>query len=445
MSQHDYVLENDNGADFRADLNLALQAILTQNSGTSEPTTTAAYMFWADTTAGLLKQRNAANNAWITLGKMANFLSGLQAANYGGTSGGSANAQTITLPIPPTAYSAGMMVWWISGYTNTSTVTLNANSIGNADVKKNGALALLPGDLLLNKIAIAIHDGTSFQLLNPATGGKGADLASASTVDLSGSSGDYADLTGTTTVNAFTLPEGREFTIRAAGAVPLVNSANLVIPGGSRTMAAGDYMILRGRASGVVHVISYLPTSGAAVTGNGPVIVAGGNITSADQTLTYPAGTWSRITGVVQNSQAASSHQVSLRLNADSSSLYTYTQFYWRIGTSGDQEGGTLQNGMPINLNVTKVDDNAGTLNPMCFEFTLHNPSSATFSKIISCEAHHYRNTSGNFVGLRSDGRYSSATAITGASLHYRDTAGAGVTGATVTPVSGSYYWICEP
>ncbi len=67
MAQHDYSIANGSGAAVRSDLNNALSAIVSQNSGTTEPTTTYAYMRWADTTAGVMKMRNGANNAWITL------------------------------------------------------------------------------------------------------------------------------------------------------------------------------------------------------------------------------------------------------------------------------------------------------------------------------------------------------------------------------------------
>lgn len=67
MAQHDYVIANQSGAGFRADLNNALSAIVSQNSGALEPSTTYAYMTWADTTTGLYKIRNAANSDWITL------------------------------------------------------------------------------------------------------------------------------------------------------------------------------------------------------------------------------------------------------------------------------------------------------------------------------------------------------------------------------------------
>lgn len=80
MAQHDYSLANQSGLAFRQDLNNALAAIVSQNSGASEPSTTYAYQWWADTTAGVLKLRNAANNAWITIGTLASANLGLAPA-----------------------------------------------------------------------------------------------------------------------------------------------------------------------------------------------------------------------------------------------------------------------------------------------------------------------------------------------------------------------------
>jgi len=82
MAQHDYIIANQSGAAFRADLNNGLAAIVSQNSGAAQPSTTYAYQWWADTTTGLLKLRNAANNAWITIGTLADENLGLsQLAN----------------------------------------------------------------------------------------------------------------------------------------------------------------------------------------------------------------------------------------------------------------------------------------------------------------------------------------------------------------------------
>ena len=68
MAQHDYNLANQSGADFRADLNNALSAIATTNSGATSPSTTFAHQLWVDTANSVLKIRNSANDAWITTG-----------------------------------------------------------------------------------------------------------------------------------------------------------------------------------------------------------------------------------------------------------------------------------------------------------------------------------------------------------------------------------------
>ena len=72
MATHDYVLANQSGSSFRNDLNNALAAIVSQNSSATEPATTFAYQYWIDTSANpdLVKQRNSANDAWITLGQL---------------------------------------------------------------------------------------------------------------------------------------------------------------------------------------------------------------------------------------------------------------------------------------------------------------------------------------------------------------------------------------
>ncbi len=67
MSQGSTVIANGSGAAVRAAINAGLAALLTNNSGASAPATPSAGMFWADTAANLLKQRNAANTAWNTL------------------------------------------------------------------------------------------------------------------------------------------------------------------------------------------------------------------------------------------------------------------------------------------------------------------------------------------------------------------------------------------
>jgi len=77
MSQADYDIANQAGAAFRAELNAHLAAIVSNNSGATAPATTFAYQWWADTATGLLKIRNAANSAWVTVGTLASANLGL--------------------------------------------------------------------------------------------------------------------------------------------------------------------------------------------------------------------------------------------------------------------------------------------------------------------------------------------------------------------------------
>ena len=67
MAQHDYVIANQGFPAFRTDLNNALSAIVSNNSGSSTPSTTYAYQLWYDTSSNTWKMRNADNDAWISL------------------------------------------------------------------------------------------------------------------------------------------------------------------------------------------------------------------------------------------------------------------------------------------------------------------------------------------------------------------------------------------
>ena len=87
MSQNDYVIADQTGASFLVDLNSLSAAIVSNNSAATEPATMYAYQWWADTNSGLLKQRNAANNAWVTIGTMADANLGLLSKAGGAMTG----------------------------------------------------------------------------------------------------------------------------------------------------------------------------------------------------------------------------------------------------------------------------------------------------------------------------------------------------------------------
>ena len=77
MSQHDFSIANQTASSARSDINSALQALASNNSGTGAPSTTYANMFWYETDTNLLKMRNEANTAWVNLGYV-NQTDGLQ-------------------------------------------------------------------------------------------------------------------------------------------------------------------------------------------------------------------------------------------------------------------------------------------------------------------------------------------------------------------------------
>jgi len=82
MSQHDINIANQGFPAFRADLNNALAALVSNSSGATAPTTTFAHQFWLDTstTPNRLRQRNADNDAWIEVGRLDQVADTYQAA-----------------------------------------------------------------------------------------------------------------------------------------------------------------------------------------------------------------------------------------------------------------------------------------------------------------------------------------------------------------------------
>ena len=123
MAQHDYIIANQSGAGFRSDLNNGLAAIVSQNSGAAQPSTTYAYQWWADTTTGLLKIRNAANNAWITVGTLAAANLGLLSRAGGTLTGALLADDSGTAALPAIAFD---------GDTNTGIFRPGADQLGIA-------------------------------------------------------------------------------------------------------------------------------------------------------------------------------------------------------------------------------------------------------------------------------------------------------------------------
>lgn len=112
------------------------------------------------------------NTIWDQLTQ--DFLSLVQTnlSYWGATSGGGANAQTVTTSPTFSSYVAPMVISFIAGFTNTGATTINANSVGNKNVYKqtgSGPVALTGGEIIAGNIYNISYDGTEFQLLNPVS------------------------------------------------------------------------------------------------------------------------------------------------------------------------------------------------------------------------------------------------------------------------------------
>ena len=141
------IIPNGSGSAVRADLNDAMLALFSQNSSATSPPETVAYMAWADTTTGLLKIRNAANSAWITVGTLAATNLGLLSLAGGTLTGAVLADDAGTAALPAIAFD---------GDPDTGIYRKGANQLGlsaggteRAFVDSNGVTIQAQGDLRL--------------------------------------------------------------------------------------------------------------------------------------------------------------------------------------------------------------------------------------------------------------------------------------------------------
>ena len=120
---------------------------------------------------------------------------------------------------------------------------------------------------------------------------QGADIASATSINLTSATGNYVNVTGTTAITSITLAQGAERTVKFAAALTLTNGASLILPSGANiTTAAGDVAVFRGEAAGVVRCVSYTKANGQPIASSSSYVGAGGQIFTANGTFTIPAG-----------------------------------------------------------------------------------------------------------------------------------------------------------
>lgn len=181
MSQHDLNVANSDGATVRADLNNALVALGSLQTGAvgSIPDT-QPNMIVADTTSGHVLKRNNADDAWDTLFPIDQRI----LASAAGT-----DTYAITFAPAINAYVNGVIYRFKADVANSGTCTLNINGVGAWEIQRResgGALGNLgDNEILANQLVLCLADTTAskFVLLNPSR-----DVTSAAYVDYSATS-----------------------------------------------------------------------------------------------------------------------------------------------------------------------------------------------------------------------------------------------------------------
>lgn len=100
------------------------------------------------------------DSARQVMGRVAELLADLGATQ---TTGGSANAQTITARSGFAALATGQIIAFKAGYTNTGATTLNVNSIGAKHIRKytTAEAALAANDIVAGGLYIVIYDAAA--------------------------------------------------------------------------------------------------------------------------------------------------------------------------------------------------------------------------------------------------------------------------------------------
>jgi hypothetical protein len=165
------------------------------------------------------------------------------------------------------AYSAGLVFRFVPSAINTSSVTLNINSLGAKSVLRQGGLALLPGHLQTSNVHTVVYDGTQFILQNPAINPARVTVASHATTANIWVASDEIDFTGTETITDFPdAPKAGEWRVlHCNGACTFTNNANIAVPGGANyTATAGDIVTVHATSASTFR-LDILKSDGSSV------------------------------------------------------------------------------------------------------------------------------------------------------------------------------------
>jgi len=180
-----------------------------------------------------------------------------------------------------TATPANYMIGVVTSYTSGTGVLVF--TVASGDTGGSGTIAAWTVVVTGKTGATGTFTGGSLSsAINEA---KGADIASATTTDIGAATGNYLDITGTTTITGLgTIQAGTERTVRFTGALTLThNATSLILPGAANiTTVAGDVATFRSLGSGNWRCVAYTRTDGTGLA----------SINQGKHAIWLPAGGW---------------------------------------------------------------------------------------------------------------------------------------------------------
>ena len=262
MATHDYNIANQTAPSFRTDLNNALLAIVSVNSGGSAPSTTFANQLWYDTSANQLKMRNEANSNWIVLlesdqtNNRVNLITDdIQYATSAGTEVKNTSGTTVLSLKVPTQSTAE---------TGTETTQVMTPLRTKQSIQANAITSVVAG----SGISVSTSSGAATVTNSFSVGaGQGLDV-SGSTISMEDSFLENVSGHFTTSTTSFT--NNRSFPVLVAGRRNSTSSTNFTvnIGGSNQTLDMQD-----GDGGTFDNVVCILPVGATVSNGDGMTLL----------------------------------------------------------------------------------------------------------------------------------------------------------------------------
>ena len=435
MSQHDYNIANAAGATVRADINSALAAIVSQNSGASEPATTFAYEWWLDTSNSLLKIRNSGNTGWVTLPFS------ISADNTVDINAGTVNG------ISSLSFSSGSTVTSILDEDNLS------SDSNTALATQQSIKAYVDSQVTAQDLDFQADTGGALSIdldseVFTLTGGTGIDTAGATNTVTISIDSTVATLTGNQTLTNKTIDldsntlSNIEVDNLKSGVLDTdlssvsasddtLASAKAIKSFVESAITAEDLDISDGSSSIAIdldsEVLSLLGGTGvtSAASGNGVTFSIGQSVaTSDDVTFNSVAAA---LTGNVTGQVSDISNHSTTNLSEGTNLYYTDARFDTRLGT---KDTGDLSEGSNLYFTNERVDDRVAALiqNGTGLTWT-YDDSAGTFTGVVSLTPFNTsqltENTNLYYTQARFDSAFSAKTTndlTENTNLYYTDT-----------------------